>query len=253
MLSNPTGRSWGQPDRIHGLLFDGAIILANFYVIGTMAGSPLEEMGDRTIGLWLTAGTVAHLLGALLKKGPLQFRIGTVQEGKSGGRENLLGCLSFAHFIFFLIVTVMAFSLLGFIDPDASGGSGETFWILVSFAASFIISWTVWSSIRYRAGQADPRIWWRYQEIPADALLWMSATILTRFFWDALLFGSEAPSYIGFTGRAMVLVTAMSCLFLVFYLPTRLLFLAEDYKYPATWFRLWLVAMLPLISVVFIK
>ena len=52
---------------------------------------------------------------------------------------------------------------------------------------------------------------------------------------------------------ALVLVAAVSALFVVFYVPSRLLFLAEDYKYPATWIRLWLVAMLPLLTIVFIK
>jgi hypothetical protein len=38
---------------------------------------------------------------------------------------------------------------------------------------------------------------------------------------------------------------------MVFYVPVRLLFLIEDYRYPGTWFRLWLVALFPLIAIVF--
>jgi len=38
---------------------------------------------------------------------------------------------------------------------------------------------------------------------------------------------------------------------MIFYVPGRLLFLVEDYNYPGTWLRLWLLAMIPLVAIVF--
>jgi len=242
-----------QPDRIHGLFFDGAILLGNFYLLGPILASPVEEMSDRNIGLLLELGLFAHLLGAWLKKGPLQQRLEKLENRRSKNRENLLGCLTFAHFIFFLIVAVMSLALLGFSNLDEPGGFMEFVWILISFVIAAIISGMVWQAIRRPIGLKGQGIWWRYQEMPSDLLLWLSTTILTRFFWDALFLELEPPTYIGLSMRALVLIAATSALFMVFYVPVRLLFLAEDYKYPATWFRLWLVAMLPMITIVFFR
>lgn len=242
-----------QPDQIHGLVFDGATFLANFYVLGTLLSSPLEEFSDKEIGLLLGLGIFIHLVGALLKKGPLQQRLAEFDTNRSGNRENLLGCLSFIHFIFFLIATAMALALVGFTDLNESGGFKEFLWVTIAFVTAAVISGTVWQAVRQPGKEVSQGRWWRYQEIPANLLLWLSATILTRFFWDALLFESEPPSYIGFNLRAFVLIAATSALFMVFYVPARLLFLAEDYKYPITWFRLWLVAMLPMLAIVFFR
>jgi hypothetical protein len=251
MRLNQLGFLGRQPDQIHGLLFDGATLLTNFFLVGTILASPLEEFSDTTIGLLLALGIVAQLLGALLKKGPLQYRIGEMEIEKSDNRENLLGCLTFIHFIFFLIATGMALALVGFVDLSESSDSREFVWVAISFVVAVTVSGNVWQAVRHPKTGKLQRLWWRYQELPADVFLWISATILTRFFWDALLFESEPPTYIGFSPRAFVLIAATSALFMVFFVPVRLLFLAEDYRYPTTWLRLWLVAMLPLISIVF--
>jgi hypothetical protein len=248
---NAPGRPWQQPDRIHGFVFDGATILANFYVLGSIIRSPIEEFSDRRIGILLGLGVLSHFVGALLKKGPLQRRIEELEGDKSASRENLLGCLSFIHFIFFLLVTAMSLALLGFVKLNESNDSRQLVWVLIAFVVATITSGTVWQAIRYPANKKDAATWWRYQEVPANILLWISATIITRFFWDALLLESEPPTYMGFSLRAILLIAAVSALFMVFYVPARLPFLAEDYKYPTTWFRLWLVAMFPLITIVF--
>jgi hypothetical protein len=253
MRSTPSSRPWLQPDRIQGLVFDGAMFLANFYLLGTLLATPIDEIGNQRAGILLGLGVLAHLLGALLKKKPLRARIEALEEERSGRRENLLGCFSFLHFLFFLVAVAMSLALLGFVDLNENGGVKEAVWFLCSVGVAAFISGTVWQSIRYPEGEADQDIGWRYQEAVANLLLWISATILTRVFWTGILLESEPPSYMGFSPWAFVLIAAVSALFMVFYVPPRLLFLAEDYKYPVTWIRLWLVAMLPLISIIFIS
>jgi hypothetical protein len=249
---NRIGRAWPQPDRAHGLIFDGGIFLASFLLLRYMLSTNINEYADRQVGLWLVIGLISHFLGALLKKEPLQDRMEAFQKRGSKEREQLLGCLAFAHFIFFLVVAAMAMALLGFIDPDASGEFRQFLWVSAAFVVAGIISGTAWLGIRNPSEAHEAVIWWQYQEFAADVLLVLSATILTRFFWTALLLESEPPSFMGFGLRSMVYVSAVSVLFLVFYVPARLLFLAEDYRYPSTWLRLWLVAMLPLLVIVFI-
>ena len=252
MHSNEIGRSWQQKDRIQGSLFDGAMILANLFVLGSIQMTPLEEFSNLSIGIWLGVGVLTQIIGAVLKKRPLQIRIGVLEDSRSERRDRLMGCLSFIHFIFFLVVISMSLALVGFIKLDDSGSSMEFIGVAISFAAAAIVSGSVWLAVRNPVNQNGKDIWWQYQEVVANVLLWISAAILTRFFWTALFLESEPPTYMGLSQRAFVYIGATSLLFMVFYVPARLLFLAEDYKYPQTWLRLWLVAMLPLLINVFI-
>lgn len=80
MSAYKPGRSWQQKDRIQGLLFDGAMFLANIDLLGSISDTPLVEFSDRRIGLLLGAGVLTQFVGAILKKGPLDrasARIGT--------------------------------------------------------------------------------------------------------------------------------------------------------------------------------
>lgn len=230
------------------MLFDGAMLLANFYLLESINSRPIEAYTERQIGILLGAAALAQFLGALLKKRPLQQRLRAAQ---TDGEGKLIGCLAFIHFIFFLIVVAMALAFWGFIDLNQSSSLREYVWVGVAMALAGIISGTVWLAAYGSPPVDEPGGWFRYQEITANILLWISAFILTRFFWTALLFESEPPSYMGFSSRAFVYIAATSLLFMVFYVPARLLFLIEDYFYPLTWLRLWLVAMLPLIIIVF--
>ncbi len=83
------------------------------------------------------------------------------------------------------------------------------------------------------------------QEALADGLLWISVSIITRFFWESWYIEIETSRGIGFSQRGIVLLVSLSLLFVVFYIPSRYLFLVEDYRYGRTWVRMW-VAMLPL-------
>lgn len=200
----------------------------------------------------LGVGILTQFSGALLKAGPLQKRIGLLEIDKSDHREGCMGCLSFIHFIFFLVVVGMSLSLIGLIDLNDSSSGKEFIWVLASMLIATLVSGTVWLAVRSPRKQNGRFIWLPYQELIANILLLISTSIITRFFWTALLLESEPPSYMGLSTRAFVYIAAVSALFMVFYVPARLLFLAEDYKYPMTWLRLWLVAMLPLLTIVFV-
>jgi hypothetical protein len=70
-------------------------------------------------------------------------------------------------------------------------------------------------------------------------------SIVTRFFWETWYLEIEPSRGIGISLRAIVLLVSLSLLFVVFYMPSRYLFLVEDYRYVRTWVRMW-IAMLPL-------
>lgn len=252
-MSRNDSRPWQQPDRVQGWWFDGGMLLANFLILGSLNQVPFTELSDWRIGVFLSLGILTQLLGAWLKKAPLQQRIETLKGDAKKTRDHVLGCLTFIYFIFFLLVTSMALALVGFVNLNESGGVRETLWLLTSFLVAGIVSGLVWYSISHPEQNGEANIRWRYQEIAANVFLWISATILTRYFWTALLLESEPLTYMGFSLRAFVFIAATSALFMVFYVPARLLFLAEDYKYPMTWVRLWLVAMFPLLTAVFVQ
>ena len=247
-----SGRSPLQPDQIQGFVFDGATFLANFFWLDALFGTPVDDYDDRTIAALLAAGVLTQLLGVMLKKGPLQERLGERKEERSPQADDFLGCLSFVHFIFFLLVVAMTLALAGFIDLNEASGLRELVWVAISAVVAAATSGLAWLALSPASERERPQVSWAYQELLGNVLLWISASILTRFFWDALLLETEPPTYMGFAPRAFLLVGASSALFMVFYVPARLLFLAEDYKYPATWIRLWLVAMIPLMTVVFL-
>ena len=250
MQDQQAPRPWPPPDRAQGLLFDGGMVLANFIILTSLNQVPVTNFTDVRTGFLLGLGILTQFVGAYLKKGPLRQRIEAAADQQASYRENVLGCHSFIHFIFFLLAAAMALALVGFVNLDEANSWREFIWLLISFVAATLTSGMVWLAIRNPNNEHSPDIRWRYQELAANVLLWLSASILTRFFSTALLFESEPLTYLGFSLRAFVLIAATSALFMVFYVPSRLLFLAEDYKYPATWLRLWLVAMLPLLSVV---
>ena len=58
--------------------------------------------------------------------------------------------------------------------------------------------------------------------------------------------------FLGSWGLLALNPAALAALFVVFYLPSRYLFLVEDYLHPTTWLRLWLV-LLPIFIAIFQK
>ena len=252
MNSLPQFSILSSPDRVRGFIFDLAVLAGNIvFTVSILDRS--ENLSDRNIGYLMLAAVITQLLGAVLKAGPLQYR----HSGKSSRQtedvlDKFMGVLLFFHFILFTLTCLMSLALLGVVDLEGAASSGQDIWIAVSLLIGGLLAYTVW-----RAGKRTDRVPTKMikypiaQEALADGLLWISVSIVTRFFWEIWYLEIEPVRGIGFSPRAIVLLVSLSLLFVVFYLPSRYLFLVEDYRYGRTWVRMW-VAMLPLAWLVLI-
>ena len=241
-----------SPDRVRGFVFDLAVLAGNI-VFSVSILDRSENLSDRNIGFLLLAAMTTQLLGAVLKSRPLQYRL----SGKSPRQtddllDKFMGVLLFFHFILFTIICLITLSLLGVVDLGDRSSSGDDLWVGVSLLIAGLLTYTVW-----RAGKRPekaPTKMIKYpiaQEALADGLLWISVSIVTRFFWETWYLEIEPVRGIGFSPRAIVLLVSLSLLFVVFYLPSRYLFLVEDYRYGKTWVWMW-VAMLPLVWLILV-
>jgi len=241
-----------SPDRVRGLIFDLAVLAGNLiFTLSILERS--ENLSDRNIGFLLLAAMITHLLGAVLKSGPLKYRL----SGKSSRQtddllDKFMGVLLFFHFILFTIICLMSLGLLGIVNLVDRSSSGDDIWVGLSLLIAGLLTYTVW-----RAGNRPEKVPTKIirfpnaQEALADGFLWISVSIITRFFWETWYLEIEPSRGIGFSLLGLVLLVALSLLFVVFYIPSRYLFLVEDYRYGKTWLRMW-VAMLPLIWLVLI-
>jgi hypothetical protein len=157
-----------------------------------------------------------------------------------------MDALLFFHFILFSVICLMSMGLLGIVDMVDRSSSGDDLWVVVSLIIAALLTYMVRRAGK-RPEKAPTKII-KYpfiQEALADGLLLISVSIVTRFFWETWYLELEPSRGIGISSRSIVLLVALSLLFVVFYLPSRYLFLVEDYRYGRTWIRMW-VAMLPL-------
>jgi magnesium-transporting ATPase (P-type) len=241
-----------SPDRVRGFVFDLAVLAGNI-VFSVSILDRSENLSDRNIGFLLLAAMTTQLLGAVLKSRPLQYRL----SGKSPRQtddllDKFMGVLLFFHFILFTIICLMSLGLLGIVDLVDRTSSGDDLWVGVSLLIAGLLTYAVW-----RAGKRPEKVPTKTikypiaQEALADGLLWISVGIVTRFFWETWYLEIEPSRGIGISLRAIVLLVSLSLLFVVFYMPSRYLFLVEDYRYGRTWVRMW-VAMLPLVWLVLI-
>ena len=235
-----------SPDRVRGFIFDLAVLAGNIvFTVSILAQS--ENLPDRTIGILLGVAVITQLLGAVLKTNPLKYRLsGISPRQKADVLDKFMSVLLFWHFILFTIVSLMSMSLLGIVDLGDRSSSGDDIWVGVSLLIAGLLTYFVW-----RAGKRPDKVPTKMinypiaQEALADGLLWISVSIITRFFWETWYLEIEPSRGIGISLRAVVLLVSLSLLFIVFYIPSRYLFLVEDYRYGRTWVRMW-VAMLPL-------
>ena len=241
-----------SPDRVRGFIFDAAVLAGNIvFTVSVLDQS--ENIPDRTIGILLGVAVTTQLLGAVLKTGPLHYRLsGTSPRQKADVLDKFMSVLLFWHFILFTIVSLMSMSLLGIVDFVDRSSSGDDLWVGVSLLIAGLLTYFVW-----RAGKPPNKIPTKPIKYPiarealADGLLWISVSIITRFFWETWYLEIEPSRGIGFSSRGIVLLVSLSLLFIVFYIPSRYLFLVEDYRYARTWVRMW-VAMLPLVWLVLV-
>lgn len=236
-----------QPHRFHGLVFDG-LAFAGSILFATRLPLNGEELPEKTAGWLLSLAILCQILGAIAKTGPLQRRLSQdASAGSMGCSDRLMKILLFWHFILFTVTAGMAFGFLGLVDINNTGSeAGLEIWPAIAMSIAALTAFAVWRAGRRPAKKAQERFALPGIEYGADVLLSLSVSIMTYFFWDVLILGLvDSARGIGFGTRGLVLLFSLSFLFVVFYLPSRYLFLVEDARYPSTWARVWLV-MLPL-------
>ena len=215
------------PNAIHGFIFDLAVLAGNI-IFAMSILDQTEDLPDRTVGLLMALAIVAQLFGAILKSSPLKQRLWKKPSRSGKGiLDKFMDVLLFFHFILFSVVCLLAMDLLGIVNLVDRSASGEDLWVVISLVIAAILTFSVW-----RAGKRPG------ESLPETA----QHSILQEALADGLLLISVS---IGFSPRAIVLLVGLSLLFVVFYLPSRYLFLVEDYRYLRTWVRMW-VAMLPI-------
>ncbi len=241
-----------SPDRVRGFVFDLAVLAGNIiFTVSILDRS--EDIPDRDIGILLFAAITTQFLGAVLKAGPLQYRLsGKTPRQSEDVLDKFMGVLLFFHFLLFTIICLMSLGLLGIVDLVDRSSSGDDLWVGVSLLIAGLLTYIVWRAGKRPEKEATKMIKFPIaQEALADGLLWISVSIITRFFWETWYLEIEPVRGIGISLRAIVLLVSLSLLFVVFYLPSRYLFLVEDYRYGRTWIRIW-VAMLPLAWIVLV-
>lgn len=230
---------------VHGLLFDGAVLLGNLLLFGVLPPLGNREF-DPYAGTLLLVAVFAQILGAGLKAAPLGRRLRLQGAAdRDGLARALMTGLLFLHFILFTVATLLALGVLEIYQPaPTSSLSRSDVWVAFAMLVGGLATLTVRRAEHGETGGEAGESGFVWQEWAADALLWASVAVLTHFFWGSLVELIEPGGGAGFSLRSLVLLVAMSLLFVCFYLPGRYLFLVEDYRAPRTWVQVWL-AMLP--------
>jgi hypothetical protein len=222
------------PLNCRGLIFDLTVFVFNVFLVRLLTrhvGRLLsltylsdDPQAGRKL-LYIILGVLAaQLVGAYFKRRPLQARL--LARHQSGA--SFLGCLLILHFALTLVTSAAVIALL---LPNASGGT-----TVLVFFFSMIPTALVWRAMTPYKKPPEPD--WRNSrgaEIVADLCLF-AYMLVNLAVWNTVTSGHNAPA----TGVGDVLSRALgfvlvSPVILLFYLPPRLLFLVEDYRYPATW------------------
>lgn len=228
-----------MPVNYRGLLFDLAVFVVNVFLIRLLSrhiGRLLsltflsdDPQAARTLLIIISAAFAAQLIGACLKRRPLQARLLAQHDSD----DNPFGCFIILHFALTLVTSVAIVALL---MSQSSGGI-----TVLVFFLSMIPTALVWRAMSPYKKPPPPD--WRSSrqvEIVADLCLF-AYMIVNLTVWNVLTSGSNVRA----TGVGDVLSRALgfvllSPVILLFYIPPRLLFLVEDYKYPATWLSMML-------------
>lgn len=223
------------PVNYRGLIFDLAVFAFNVFLVrlltrhvGRLLGLTFlddDPQASRTLLYIMSGALAAQLLGACLKRRPLQARL-LAQRDDGGG--DAFGCLIILHFCLTLVTAAVIVALL------PSGQSGGL--LVLVFFLSIIPTALVWRAMTPYKKPPKPD-WRNSREVEIVADLCLFANMLVNLaIWNTLTSTHAARA----TGVGDVFSRALgfailSPVILLFYLPPRLLFLVEDYKYRATW------------------
>ncbi len=241
-----------QSEGLHGLIFDGAAFLGNVALFGFVPRLG-DDVDESIAGLLVLSAVMTQIAGAWWKKGFLIRRLVHKAPLPSKGLgRGLMDILLFLHFLLFSVMTTFAFALLGIYDISGSAGFYKgNVWMLIAFLVGGFATFLVKTAepnkkVGVGAKNRPARL-----EFGADALLWISVSLVTRIFWAGLVALIEPARGIGINGRGIVLLIAVFFLYLFFYLPSRYLFLLEDCRSARTWVQVG-IAMLPVVGLVII-
>jgi hypothetical protein len=232
--SKQKGRRPFLPVNYRGLLFDLAVFVVNVFLVRLLTrhiGRLLsltflsdDPEASRTLLIIISTACAAQLIGACLKRRPLQARL--LARHESG--ESPLSCLIILHFVLTLVTSAGIIALL---LPKSSGGV-----TVLIFFLSMIPTALVWRAMTpYKKPPKPDRRNSRGAEVVADLCLF-AYMLVNLAVWNTLTSGSNvrATGVGDLFSRALGFLL-LSPVILLFYIPPRLLFLVEDYKYPATW------------------
>jgi hypothetical protein len=232
--STQKGRSRFMPYNYRGVLFDLAVFAINVFLVRFLTrhiGSLLSDsflsndpQASHTLLIIISAAFTAQLIGACLKRRPLQARL--LAQRDSG--DSPLGCLLVLHFALTLVTSV---GIVALMLPNSSGGV-----TVLVFFLSMIPTALVWRAIMPYKKPPEPD--WRNSrgaEIVADLCLF-AYMLVNLAVWNTLTSGGNVRATgIGDVFSRALGFVLLTPVILLFYLPPRLVFLVEDYKYPATW------------------
>jgi hypothetical protein len=272
--ATPAARANSSGGHRRGVLLDLTVVIANLFLIAPLVGLLRAQGqgflaptgGERRVGPkvgWLLLSVfAAHAAGAFLKRPARLARLaagGRVPPARPTGRPIfwIVCALLLAHFTIFLFVLMSGWQgagLDGWVSVFGKGGrdAHPFFAFLVRFAlVCFVLPLPTLLVAISLAGAGDaPRPSWRTHwatEFFADLLLYFSIVVLTaamnvliapRFETVA---GGSGPT----AGDVLASLIPLALAFSLFYLPPRLIYLAEDYRSPLTWLTI-LLALLSL-------
>ena len=222
-----------------GFVLDGAVFLFNLLLAGALSRLVAENRGFHPIfGLALFAAIFAYAAGAGLKRLPLQARL------QAPGRPKLPTAMAVVFFCLAVMHLALFMAGASFGIEAILGETAGKRWLLPATIAGLLPTVAlVFSLVPPRRPPPEPdRL--AARELAADLLLYLALVVLMVWwdgFWaDYLAGGKQANLWLN-----LLLVVLTTVPFALFYLSPRLLFLIEDWRSPATWFRAFLV-MLPL-------
>jgi hypothetical protein len=232
--SDRKGRRQFLPLNYRGLLFDLAVLVCNVFLIRFLTrhiGRLLSlsflrgaARAARTLLIIISSAMAAQVIGACLKRRPLQARM-------LAGGEAVGGAISLLLILHFALTLVTAAGIVALSPYETAGGVTALIFFL-----SMVPTALVWRAMT--PYKEPPRPDWRDSraaEALADFCLF-AYMVVNLAVWNTLTAGGNAPAAgVGdILSRALGFVM-VSPVVLLFYLPPRLLFLAEDYRYRATW------------------
>ncbi|MCA1816637.1 MAG: hypothetical protein LC746_09575 [Acidobacteria bacterium] len=229
------GRRTFLPTNFRGLLFDLGVFVCNVFLVrlttryvGRLLSQTYladDPAAARRLLYIVSAACAAQIVGALLKRRPLQARLLAQRGGEIGGA---FGCLLVLHFALTLITAAAIMSLL---PTEPSGGA-----VVLVFFLSLIPTALVWRAMTpYKKPPAPDWRDSRAAELVADLCLF-AYMLVNLAVWNTVTAGSNVRAAgVGDALSRALGFLLVSPVILLFYIPPRLLFLVEDYKYPAAW------------------